>query len=76
MKNKSFGLFAKLKRVEAELSQDDVAQALGFKHRANIHKLEANKLEWKLDQVVKLAQLLGLRVGELVMQWDEWKSKD
>ena len=52
----NFGEFARRKREQAGLSQDEVARALGYEHRAAIHKLENGRYEWKLSSVIRPAQ--------------------
>lgn len=67
----TFAQFARYKRIEANLSQDTVSQALGFSHRAQIHKLETGKLEWKLESVIRFAELLGMRTSELLREYEK-----
>jgi len=63
-----FGQFARAKRQQAGLTQHQVAVALGYSHRANIARLEAGSLEWKLSSVRKLAGLLGVKTSELLAE--------
>jgi transcriptional regulator with XRE-family HTH domain len=66
----TFGEFVRQKRLEAGLSQDEVARALGYKHRSNIHRLETGKLEWKLTAIIKLAALFGMSAVELLAEFN------
>lgn len=66
----TFGQFARQLREQRGTSQDTVAQALGYEHRSNIHRLETGKLEWKLSSVVALAQLFNMSTSELLREFE------
>jgi predicted transcriptional regulator len=66
----TFGQFARQKRLEAGLSLDTVAHALGYSHRSNVYRLEHDLLEWKLTSAVKLAELLGNKTSELLAEYE------
>jgi DNA-binding XRE family transcriptional regulator len=68
----TFSKFIKQKRIAANLSQDTVAWALGFKHRSNVCRLEAGKFEWKLKDVMKMAELFGVKVSELLKEYEKY----
>lgn len=65
-----FGQFVKTKRERLGLSQHSLALACGFTHRAEISKLEAGKLEWKLSQVTAIAALFGMTAARLLEEWE------
>lgn len=65
-----FHEFAKRKRQAAGLSQDTLARAFGYTHRANVSKMEAGKLDWRFKHVIILAGLLGMTAAELVAEFE------
>ncbi|MHA2055360.1 MAG: helix-turn-helix domain-containing protein [Candidatus Hodarchaeales archaeon] len=52
----------KARRQQLGISQDALANHVGFRHRSNIHRLESGKLEWKFKDVVKACTLLNLEI--------------
>ena len=70
-----FGQFARLKREQACLSQHTVAQAMGFQHRSEVSRKEANLVEWKLSEVEILASLLGIKTSELLAEYEDTGEK-
>lgn len=68
-----FAEFIRDKRKAAGLSQDTVAEALGYAHRANVSRIEAGKLELKVSSLVKFAQLLGVTVSALFEEYEAMK---
>jgi transcriptional regulator with XRE-family HTH domain len=64
------GQFLRQKRLTAGLSQDAVAQALGYEHRSNVHRLETGMLELKFSSLVKFAGLLGVPASELIREFE------
>jgi transcriptional regulator with XRE-family HTH domain len=68
---REFGQFVKSKRESLGLSQHSLAIACGFTHRAEISKLEAGRLEWKLNQIIAIATLFGTTAGTLVSEWEQ-----
>ena len=65
-------LVRKLKaaRLEASLSQEDVARQLGV-CRTWVTKVEANELGLDLLGLVGLCRVYGLRAGELILLVEE-----
>jgi transcriptional regulator with XRE-family HTH domain len=65
-------LVARLKvaRLEAGLSQEDVARQLGV-CRTWVTKVETNELGLDLLGLVKLCRVYGLRAGELILLVEE-----
>ena len=66
----TFGQYIRQERTHRNLSQDTLAQALGFEHRSNIHRLETDKLEWKLSSVEKLARLFDTTASQLIADYE------
>jgi len=56
-------------RLAKGLSQEQCATYLGFTHRSNYYKLESGKLEWKLRDFIKLAELLEEAPEQLIKEW-------
>lgn len=52
----------KLRRLELRISQSDLANHLGLKHKSSIHYLETGKSEWKFNQVIEACQFLKLNL--------------
>lgn len=50
------------RRVELGISQDELAQHIGFEHRSNVHRLETGKLQWKFANVIKATKMLMLDI--------------
>lgn len=71
----TFGQFIKLKRESLGLSQQQLTDVCGFAHRSEISKLEAGKIEWKLNQIQAIAQLFEMTISELLSEYEkevEW----
>lgn len=66
----TFSEFTKQKRVRIGFSQNQVAQVLGFAHRSNVHRLETGKLEWKLRDMLKLANMFGVTPSDLLKEFE------
>lgn len=65
-----FGEFARLKRVEAGLTQQQCADALGFKHRSAFLKKEDGTREWSLSEMMQFAELLDQKPSELFAEFE------
>lgn len=66
----NFGQFIRTKRESLGLSQQILTDACGFKHRSEISRLESGKLEWKLNQIIAIAGLFGMSVGDLLNEFE------
>ena len=66
----TFGEYIKLKRKESKISQHTLALACGFTHRAQLSKLEAGKIEWKLSEVYAIAPMLGTTGAGLLSEFE------
>jgi transcriptional regulator with XRE-family HTH domain len=65
--------YTRLKRIEAGLTQQEIADKLGFSHRANAHKLETGKIGWSFFDVCEFAELLDMKPSELIAEWERQK---
>lgn len=64
----------KQKRLELNLSQDELAKKVGYKSRSSIQKIEASR-NLPLDKVTKMANALECTEAYL-MGWEENKDSD
>ena len=72
MANKmTFGQFARTRRRAANLSQAQVAEALGLVTRASVSKKELGRMEWSLADVMGLARALEVSASELLAEWEK-----
>lgn len=62
------------KRIELNMSQDELAKKVGYKSRSSIQKIEASR-NLPLDKVTKMASALGCTEAYL-MGWEENKDMD
>lgn len=65
---KLFGQRLKVARERAEMSQDELAQRVGYASRSSIGKIEAGKRDVTRPKILELAQALGVQPGYL-MGW-------
>jgi transcriptional regulator with XRE-family HTH domain len=72
----TFSQFIRCKRIAANLTQDDIARVLNFSHRSSVHRLESDKIEWKLIHIQALADLFGLTLGQLMNEYESLKGGD
>jgi transcriptional regulator with XRE-family HTH domain len=56
--------------MEAGMTQDDLARAMGYKDRSMITKIESGKVDISQTKVVEFAKVLNTTPGYL-MGWDE-----
>ena len=68
-----FKEFARLKRIEAGLSQQRCANALGMSDRAAFLKLELEKYphQWSLKNVQDFAALLNVQPSTLLAEYEQ-----
>ena len=67
---KKFGDRVKERREELNISQDDLAQRLGYKSRSSITRIESNERDLPQKKIYDLAQALGVKPSYL-MGWEE-----
>lgn len=60
----------KVRRVELQLSQKDLADKLGYSNHSTVARAESGKLDLPQSRVAQYAQALGVSIGYL-MGWDE-----
>ncbi len=74
----TFKQFARLKRLEAGLTQQQCANALGTKRRGAFYNLESSKrrARWSLKSFVAFAELLGVKPSELMAEFEEMNEKN
>jgi transcriptional regulator with XRE-family HTH domain len=65
-----FGKFAREKREEAHMTQQDAASALGMEHRSAFHKLEDGERDWHLGQIERFADALGTTPSQLLAEYE------
>jgi 2-C-methyl-D-erythritol 4-phosphate cytidylyltransferase len=70
----SLGEKIRKRRLELKLSQQDLADALGYKTRSSIAKLEKNKSRLTHEKIVMLARTLQTTVNYLVTSANEEES--
>jgi transcriptional regulator with XRE-family HTH domain len=63
----------RIRREEAGLSQDELAQKLGYKSRSTIAKLESGVNDLTQSKLKAFADALNTTVGDL-LDWDEDKN--
>jgi transcriptional regulator with XRE-family HTH domain len=59
-------------RIKNEMSQDDLAKAIGYKDRSMITKIEAGKVDLSQRKITAFAKALGTTPAYL-MGWEENK---
>jgi transcriptional regulator with XRE-family HTH domain len=69
--NVIFGEFAREKREEAKLSQNQVALTLGYSKnsRTVMYRLERGDAVWGINHMIGLAELYELNLDELIKQF-------
>lgn len=75
MKSKSnflieFGRKIREKRMELDISQDDLAKRIGYTSRSTISKIESGSADVARDKVVEIADALGVSPAYL-MGWED-----
>jgi hypothetical protein len=60
----TFGEFIRQTRAEC-------ATALGYAHRASMHRLEKGEREWTLSNIGALARMLNLKMSELLQAYEQ-----
>ena len=68
---KDIGSYVKTRREELEMSQETLADLVGYKHKSSINKIEVGKSDVPRSKVPAFAA--ALRVSELELQgYDEY----
>lgn len=63
--------FLKEKRIEAGLSQHDVAISIGYTNRSSINRLENGGFVWNLEKFISFAYTLGYKPSELLAKYEK-----
>lgn len=63
---KEFGEKIKIRRNELELSQEELAEKMGYSSKTSIHKLEVGEYEIPLSKLQNLADILNVSVSYLL----------
>lgn len=74
----AFGSRVKKYRIEKELSQEALANLIGYTSdnaRSSINKIEAGKSDLPASKIRLLAQALGVPIGGLMGWYDEFDQK-
>ena len=58
-------------RIENNMSQDDLAHAMGYKDRSMITKIESGKVDISQKKIIAFARVLGTTPGYLMGWTDE-----
>ena len=61
-------------RIRADMSQDDLARAMGYKDRSMITKIESGKVDISQKKILAFAKVLHTTPGYL-MGWEEEPNK-
>lgn len=69
-KNMTIGERIRNRRIELDLTQDDLAARLGYKHRSSITRIEADGENIKQSQIVAFAHALNTSVA-YIMGWED-----
>lgn len=65
----------KNRRIELNLSQDELAKKLGYSDRSAISKIEAGNYDLSITKIKAIAKALNIPVYDLV-EWEEPNKKD
>ncbi len=52
----------KSRRLELDISQQRLAEYIGYRHRSSVHRLETGELEWKMKDFIKACEILRFKV--------------
>lgn len=74
MNNPTFGKFIAVLRDHRRVSQDKLAQAMGYKHRSMVARLEAGQRSWTLEQIEKAAKFFNIKPSELLAEYEKYKA--
>lgn len=65
----------KKRRLELNLSQEELAKKMGYKSRSTINKIESGKVDIARNKIAMFAKVLNVSPSYL-MGWDDVKKKD
>lgn len=61
-------------RLEQNMTQDELAQKVGYTSRSSINKIEAGKVDLSQSKIIEFAAVLGVTPAYL-MGWDDPEDK-
>lgn len=70
----TFGKFIAALRDHRRVSQDKLAQAMGYKHRSMVARLESGQRSWTLEQVEQTAKFFNIKTSELLAEYEKFKA--
>ena len=73
----TIGRRIRLRRDQLDMTQEELAQRLGYKSKTSINKIELGKQEITQSKIPEFAAALGITVGQL-MGWEgyDWYAKN
>lgn len=72
---KTIGERIRDRRKELKMTQDELAQLLGYKSRTSVNKIEKNVLKLQIDKVTKIAQALKTTPDYILGREEKPKEK-
>lgn len=69
-----FGEKIRNRRIELEMTQQQLAERMGYKHKSSINKIELGQTDVTIDQVPLFAKALDVPVSFL-MGWDDEQAE-
>jgi transcriptional regulator with XRE-family HTH domain len=66
-----FGSVIRALREARNMSQDDLAQGMGYKHRGSISHLEKGERAWTLENISAAAKALSLKLSALMKEFEK-----
>lgn len=59
------------RRIELDMSQEELAHRIGYTDRSSIAKIETGKVDISIGTLKKIATVLDIDAGELLGWWSE-----
>ena len=72
MDNKEIGQRIRDQRNRRGMSQQELADAVGYTSKVAISRIEAGQINVPMDKIVKIANALNVPVSDLMRLSDEW----
>ena len=67
----TFPEYTRKKRIEASLTQQQVASILTFPRKELLKRREDGEIPWKVWEAARLAELLGMKFSEFYKEYEE-----
>lgn len=74
--SKKLGESIKYHRKLAHLSQEELANKLGYRNKASIAKIEAGQTRMKASKFIEAAKIFGIEVGEMINEARDYEIKE